>query len=87
MSKVSRETVVPPPTPRETNLANRSRWESAYGRADAELTRRRAEWQPPAPKATRGYGKLFQEEITQAHEGCDFRFLHRGEKMTEPAIY
>jgi dihydroxy-acid dehydratase len=54
---------------------------------EVELTRRRAEWQPREAKFTRGYGKLFQEEITQAHEGCDFRFLHRGEKMTEPEIY
>ena len=55
--------------------------------SDEELAIRRAEWQPAPPKFERGYGKLFVEEITQAHEGCDFRFLHKGEPMDEPEIY
>jgi dihydroxy-acid dehydratase len=41
---------------------------------DAELARRRAAWQPPAPKYTRGYGKLFLDHVLQADEGCDFDF-------------
>jgi len=54
---------------------------------EEELVRRRAAWQPPERKLTRGYGRLFLDEVTQAHEGCDFRFLHRGERMSEPDIY
>ncbi len=27
------------------------------------------------PHYRRGYGKLFLDQVTQAHEGCDFRFL------------
>jgi dihydroxy-acid dehydratase len=52
-----------------------------------ELARRRAEWRPPAPAYSRGYGQLFIQQTTQAHEGCDFRFLQRGESIPEPAIY
>jgi dihydroxy-acid dehydratase len=56
--------------------------------SDAELARRRAEWRPPAPRFTRGYGQLFCNECTQAHEGCDFRFLHpTGKPTPEPDIY
>ena len=54
---------------------------------DEELARRRAEWQPLEKRFARGYGKLFQEEITQAHEGCDFRFLHAGAPTPEPDIF
>ena len=43
---------------------------------DAELRRRQAAWQPPAPAYARGYGQLFLERVTQAHRGCDFDFLH-----------
>jgi dihydroxy-acid dehydratase len=56
--------------------------------SEAELARRRAEWRAPAPKYDRGYGKLFCQECTQAHEGCDFRFLHAGGRpIPEPDIY
>jgi len=43
---------------------------------DEELAARQAVWQkPPAPaNATRGYARLFQEQITQADQGCDFAF-------------
>lgn len=41
---------------------------------DAELARRRAAWQAPAPKFTRGYGRLFLEHVLQADQGCDFDF-------------
>ncbi len=30
---------------------------------------------PPTPVAARGYRKLYVSEVTQADEGCDFRFL------------
>src|SRR5881397_1359316 len=45
--------------------------------SDEELGRRRAGWQPPPPHYERGDGKLFLDHVTQAHEGCDFDFLHR----------
>ena len=55
--------------------------------SDAELEERRKQWKPPAEKAGRGYGQLFAKEITQANEGCDFRFLHAGKPTAEPEIY
>jgi dihydroxy-acid dehydratase len=44
---------------------------------DDELARRRAAWQPPAPRYERGYGALYQDHVTQADQGCDFDFLAR----------
>jgi dihydroxy-acid dehydratase len=41
---------------------------------DAELGRRRAQWQPPQ-KPARGYLRLYTERVTQAEQGCDFDFL------------
>ena len=52
-----------------------------------QLSRWRKQWKPPEKKFTRGYGHLFAEEITQANEGCDFRFLHAGAPTAEPDIY
>ena len=53
-----------------------------------ELARRRAAWQPRPARFTRGYGRLFLDEITQANEGCDFRFLHPdGLPTPEPDIF
>lgn len=43
--------------------------------ADDELARRKAAWQQPAPKFTRGYGVLYLKHIRQADTGCDFDFL------------
>ena len=43
--------------------------------ADEELARRRAAWTPPPRPYARGYTRLYQEHVTQAHEGCDFDFL------------
>ena len=40
-----------------------------------ELDRRLQEFVPPQPHYDRGYGKMFLEHVTQAHEGCDFDFL------------
>jgi dihydroxy-acid dehydratase len=54
---------------------------------DAELSRRLAGWVPPSPRYTRGYGQLFLDQTTQANEGCDFRFLKRGEPTPEPDIF
>ena len=42
-----------------------------------EIQRRLAERPPAEPAYDRGYGKLFLDQVTQAHEGCDFRFLRK----------
>jgi dihydroxy-acid dehydratase len=42
--------------------------------SEAELARRRAAWRPPAPRFTRGYGRLYLDHVLQADEGCDFDF-------------
>jgi dihydroxy-acid dehydratase len=55
---------------------------------EEELSRRRAEWKPPEPHYTRGYGAIFQSHIQQAHQGCDFDVLRPTGKATpEPDIY
>jgi dihydroxy-acid dehydratase len=43
---------------------------------DAELERRKGEWQPPAHLAeeSRGYRHLYLTTVLQADEGCDFDF-------------
>jgi dihydroxy-acid dehydratase len=55
--------------------------------SDEELASRRTKWQPPAPPYTRGYGQLFANHVTQAHEGCDFDFLQKRDKTDDPKIY
>ncbi len=55
--------------------------------ADDEIARRRAAWKPAEPRFARGYGKLFSEQVTQANEGCDFKFLHHGPPTPEPDIF
>ncbi len=56
--------------------------------SEEELATRRAVWTPPEKRFSRGYGKLFEEEITQANEGCDFKFLHNDGSCTpEPGIH
>jgi dihydroxy-acid dehydratase len=42
---------------------------------EAELDRRRAAWQPPAPHTDRGYVSLYTEHVLQAEHGADFDFL------------
>ena len=54
---------------------------------DTELARRRAVWQPPPRPVTRGYTRLYQEHVTQAHEGCDFDFLQGPATSPEPVIF
>jgi dihydroxy-acid dehydratase len=41
---------------------------------EAELARRRLEWQPPAPAAS-GYQGLYIKHVLQADQGADFDFL------------
>jgi dihydroxy-acid dehydratase len=54
---------------------------------DAELARRRAAWSAPVQPYARGYTRLYQQHVTQAHEGCDFDFLAGTAPTPEPAIY
>jgi dihydroxy-acid dehydratase len=54
---------------------------------DAELERRRKAWSPLPPRFERGYGKMFQEHILQADDGCDFDFLEAGPAVPEPEIH
>ncbi|HTJ26079.1 MAG TPA: IlvD/Edd family dehydratase [Candidatus Limnocylindria bacterium] len=42
---------------------------------DAELARRRAAWEPPAPAYDRGYAKLYVEHVLGPERGADFDFL------------
>jgi dihydroxy-acid dehydratase len=51
---------------------------------DEELERRRAEWTAPPERYERGYGALYNEQITQADTGCDFAFLARPGKVPDP---
>ena len=54
---------------------------------EAELLRRRKAWRAPKPKYQRGFGAIFQDNITQAHQGCDFRILEGTESTAEPEIH
>jgi dihydroxy-acid dehydratase len=55
--------------------------------SDAEMEKRRKDWRPPQERYQRGYAWLFEQQCTQAHEGCDFKFLHAGQAIAEPDIY
>ncbi len=55
--------------------------------ADEELARRRAAWTPPEPVFQRGFTRLYQQHVTQAHEGCDFDFLQGTQTTPEPVIF
>lgn len=55
--------------------------------SDEELSKRRAQWQPPAPRYERGFGALYVRHVTQADRGCDFDFLQAGAPTSEPEIH
>ena len=55
--------------------------------SEEEVAKRRAAWKPPAPRYVRGFGALYVGHVTQAHEGCDFDFLHAGAETSEPEIH
>jgi len=54
---------------------------------EAVMTRRRENWKPPTATWTRGYHRIFAGHVTQAHEGCDFDFLHGHSSNQEPDIF
>lgn len=68
----------------ELNVASRSLQMHV---SEDELATRRALWRPPAPHYERGFGALYAAHVTQAHEGCDFDFLHAGQETPEPEIH
>jgi dihydroxy-acid dehydratase len=55
--------------------------------SDEELAGRRQAWQPPTRRYERGFGALYTAHVTQAHQGCDFDFLHDGAETPEPEIH
>jgi dihydroxy-acid dehydratase len=56
---------------------------------DAELARRRATWTAPPRRYERSWTMLYQQHVTQAHEGCDLDFLETGtaKPVPEPDIH
>lgn len=50
----------------------------------AELERRRQAWRPPERRHARGYRKLYNQHVEQAHMGCDFDFLRGADLETLP---
>ncbi len=54
---------------------------------DDELAQRRAAWVVPVQPFTRGYTQLYQQHVTQAHQGCDFDFLQGTAPTPEPSIF
>jgi dihydroxy-acid dehydratase len=55
--------------------------------SEAELARRRADFDGFVPSGLSGYGELFVQHVTQANVGCDFEFLQRRTVVTEPVIH
>ncbi len=45
---------------------------------DEELKKRKKDWKPSHPEASRGYVQLYQRHVQQAHQGADLDFLHGG---------
>jgi dihydroxy-acid dehydratase len=54
---------------------------------EAEMERRRAAWTPPGRRYGRGWTSMYLDQVTQADEGCDLRFLEAGAPTPEPDIY
>ncbi len=55
--------------------------------SNEEMAQRKAAWVTPEPRYGRGYGRMFQEHIAQAEDGCDFDFLESGPATPEPEIH
>ncbi|OWT63863.1 L-arabinonate dehydratase [Candidimonas nitroreducens] len=54
---------------------------------EQELEERRKHWSPPESPYQRGYVRIYQREVTQAHEGCDFVTLTGPDSTPEPPIF
>jgi dihydroxy-acid dehydratase len=46
--------------------------------SEEELAKRKAAWKAPEPHATRGYVKIYEQHVQQAHLGADMDFLVGG---------
>lgn len=56
--------------------------------SDEVLAERKSTWKQPEPPFSRGFGKIYFSEVTQANEGCDFRVLHDDKSQRrEPKIH
>jgi dihydroxy-acid dehydratase len=55
--------------------------------SDEELAARRAAWTPPPQTYSRGYARIYQQQVTQADKGCDFEVLAGNAPTAEPSIY
>ncbi|MGL4546052.1 MAG: L-arabinonate dehydratase [Plesiomonas sp.] len=55
--------------------------------SDEELAVRRAAFTPVHHQYNRSFAALYQQHVTQAHEGCDFDFLQSAESVREPDIF
>jgi dihydroxy-acid dehydratase len=55
--------------------------------SDEQLAERRATWQAPPSAHERGFARLYQQHVTQAHEGCDLDFLQGTQPTPEPVIF
>ena len=55
--------------------------------SEEELAERRAAWTRPEPHYERGWGRIFLEHVSQAHEGCDFDVLANRAATPEPEIH
>ena len=56
---------------------------------DAELAKRKDNWEAPPPNYERGFGWFFSRHVRQADDGCDFDFLETefGAPVPEPPIH
>ena len=52
-----------------------------------ELAARREAWTEPPPRFERGWGALYDQNVLQANEGCDFEILRGRSGAPDPAIY
>ena len=56
--------------------------------SDEELDKRREKYIQEKRDYSSGYTHLYTQNVTQAHEGCDFGFLARGNRAgLEPKIF
>jgi dihydroxy-acid dehydratase len=55
--------------------------------SEGELEQRRARWVAPMRPFQRGWTRLYQQHVRQAHEGCDLDFLEGTAPTPEPSIY
>jgi L-arabonate dehydrase len=53
---------------------------------EAELERRRTDWEPPASREERGYRKLHVDHVLQANHGCDLDFLRGRSPVVTSAV-